>query len=591
MPQPSAARDADSGDGASLPAGAVFPTSGATVGAADAAGAVGAASTPGRSSEQEAAVSRTDQHGRSTEPCRFKVGDRVEVKISRDSVPGRMDIISIHDCGGQWVPAKVRQLRYRQDDWCAQEVCAYAVLVQGDRDPDGVAFATPVREDDERCIRAAPPAAPRPPPRFAVGSRVECNGGARGWKAGVVREHWPEQNDGYFCPYAVELDNGGGTVMIPRDEDFGVRAEHVVEYSGEVGAWQDGKGVEAVYDVLISGKLSAWQGGSLPRVGLCGEATAVDQLSDAVAACTTEGRRVCTMLEQILSTAEQAAPLHMLVGERVRVSGLQGGASTALNGKCGLAARFVPERSRYEVKLEGNEQVVGVRDVNLALAEEPMVTCPICMDTRLTDPLGPLPKGPGEGTATVTMCCGKVVCRPCHTKFMTKGVDSKAGTFPPCPFCRQPGGYIDPLADNRVMKELLKRRATQGDPVAMYNLSGSYDAGRHGLPRDFQASLAWAALSAMVGKHVRAMNNVAFALKTGEGIRPDPRRALPWFHRAAALGHVSCVWAIGNAYSRGEGVAPDYATASRWLKRGKRLGDRQSAFSLVQLPPPHGEGL
>ena len=145
LPQPSAARDADSGDGASLPAGAVFPTSGATVGAADAAGAVGAASTPGRSSEQEAAVSRTDQHGRSTEPCRFKVGDRVEVKISRDSVPGRMDIISIHDCGGQWVPAKVRQLRYRQDDWCAQEVCAYAVLVQGDRDPDGVAFATPVR--------------------------------------------------------------------------------------------------------------------------------------------------------------------------------------------------------------------------------------------------------------------------------------------------------------------------------------------------------------------------------------------------------------------------------------------------------------
>ena len=58
-PQPSAARDADGGDGASLPAGAVFPTSGATV------------STPGRSSK----------------PCRFQVGDRVEVKISRDSEP------------------------------------------------------------------------------------------------------------------------------------------------------------------------------------------------------------------------------------------------------------------------------------------------------------------------------------------------------------------------------------------------------------------------------------------------------------------------------------------------------------------------
>ena len=90
---------------------------------------------------------------------------------------------------------------------------------------------------------------------------------------------------------------------------------------------------------------------------------------------------------------------------------------------------------------------------------------------------------------------------------------------------------------------------------------------------------------------MRAMNNVAFALKLGEGMRPDPRRALPWFHRAAAFGHVSCVWAIGNAYSRGEGVAPDFATASRWLKRGKRLGDRQSSYSLAQLPPPHGEVL
>ena len=71
----------------------------------------------------------------------------------------------------------------------------------------------------------------------------------------------------------------------------------------------------------------------------------------------------------------------------------------------------------------------------------------------------------------------------------------------------------------------------------------------------------------------------------------DAARQLYGDHGAAALGHVSCVWAIGNAYSKGEGVALDFATASRWLKRGTRLGDGQSAFSLAQLPPPHGEGL
>ena len=165
------------------------------------------------------------------EPSRFQVGDRVEVKISRDSEPGSaqgVDMISTHNiAGGRWVPAKVAQLRYTQDDWCPGFYCAYAVKVHGDATPDGVQFATPVREDDERCIRAAP-AAPRPaPPRFAVGTRVECNGGPLGWKAGVVSEIWPEAPSGVLMPYSVKLD-AGGTALIPHDEDPGIRAVRAV---------------------------------------------------------------------------------------------------------------------------------------------------------------------------------------------------------------------------------------------------------------------------------------------------------------------------------------------------------------------------
>jgi len=74
-------------------------------------------------------------------------------------------------------------------------------------------------------------------------------------------------------------------------------------------------------------------------------------------------------------------------------------------------------------------------------------------------------------------------------------------------------------------KAQLKRRATAGDPVAMYNLSASYDAGRFGLPRDYAASLAWAATAARIGGHVRAMNNVGFAFRHGEGSAADPARA------------------------------------------------------------------
>lgn len=519
------------------------------------------------------------------EPSRFKVGDRVEVKISHDSEPGSesgVDMISIYNCdGGRWVRAKVTSLRYQQDGWCPGFYCAYTVKVQGDVTPDGVPFMTPVREDDERCIRAAPPLPKPPPPRFAIGARVECNGGDRGWRSGIVREIWPEAPDGTLLPYRVELESGD-SVLIPHDEDLGVRLQHVVEYN----AWDDTKGVEAVYDLLVDGKLCGDRG--LPAVGLC-DPSRVDALSDAVAACGSERRRVALMLEQILATAEQATPLHVLVGQRVRVRGLSN--SPALNGKVGTATRYVAERERYEVQFDDDGTTVGVRDVNLAPAKEPMVTCPICMHTRMTDPIGPAPKGPGDGKAHVTHCCGKVVCPPCHEKYMVRGLDRVRQTFPPCPFCRAPTGYMDEHADNRVMRELLKRRATQGDPIAMYNLSGSYDQGRYGLPRDYQASIVWAALAAMVGKHVRAMNNVAFALKDGEGIPSDEARSLPWFRRAACLDSISCIWALGKAYMDGLGVAPDPAAAQRWLKRGKDMGDMQSAFDLSKLAPPHGEPL
>jgi hypothetical protein len=285
--------------------------------------------------------------------------------------------------GGRWVQARVHSLRFRQDDWCEGFFCAYMVKVQGDVGEDGLPVGTPVREDDERCIRAAPPPAPPPPPpRFAIGTRVECNGGSRGWHRGVVVEHWPERPDGpggEFVPYLVELTAGaakGHQVLVPHDEDLGIRKELVPE-------WDDERGVEAVHDLLVGGKLS------LPAVGLCGQASAVDALTDAVAACRSEPERIALMVEQVLSTAEQATPGQPLVGKSVRVSGLQSSGGAALNGRCGTAERFVAERDRYQVRMEDGT-AVAVRDVNLAPAEEPMVT----YDQRYSNAQSPDPAHP-----------------------------------------------------------------------------------------------------------------------------------------------------------------------------------------------------
>ena len=155
------------------------------------------------------------------------------------------------------------------------------------------------------------------------------------------------------------------------------------------------------------------------------------------------------------------------------------------------------------------------------------------MDVRLTDPLGPARKGPGEGSATVTLCCGKVVCKECHDKYMLGGMDREAQTFPPCPFCREPTGYMDEHADKRLERDLLKRRATHGDPLAMYNLSGSFDKGHHGLPVDHQASAPPKRHPRALKRHPRALHAAhlapasrAFAagLPRVGGTRGDGRR-------------------------------------------------------------------
>ncbi|KAL3910398.1 MAG: hypothetical protein SGPRY_009072 [Prymnesium sp.] len=96
-------------------------------------------------------------------PIRFKAGERVEVRLSPGSKPSEgIDMISTLTCaGGPWVKAEVAMVAYRQDDWCPDFYCAYAVKVEGDS-VDGLPCLSAVREDDDRCIRPLP--SPRIPP-------------------------------------------------------------------------------------------------------------------------------------------------------------------------------------------------------------------------------------------------------------------------------------------------------------------------------------------------------------------------------------------------------------------------------------------
>ena len=58
-----------------------------------------------------------------------------------------------------------------------------------------------------------------------------------------------------------------------------------------------------------------------------------------------------------------------------------------------------------------------------------------------------------------------------------------------------------------------------------------------------------------------------------------------WFVRAAELGHVSSIWALGTAYAEGAGVPADPAMAARWFKRGAAMGDIECTRGLARLDP------
>ncbi|CAK0902813.1 unnamed protein product [Prorocentrum cordatum] len=74
----------------------------------------------------------------------------------------------------------------------------------------------------------------RPPLRFAVGDRVECNCGT--WVLGVVVKQWyrePTWSEEKVTPYQIKLDNGT-TIYAPFDEDACIRAPRGMHAYGKI---------------------------------------------------------------------------------------------------------------------------------------------------------------------------------------------------------------------------------------------------------------------------------------------------------------------------------------------------------------------
>jgi TPR repeat protein/uncharacterized caspase-like protein len=148
----------------------------------------------------------------------------------------------------------------------------------------------------------------------------------------------------------------------------------------------------------------------------------------------------------------------------------------------------------------------------------------------------------------------------------------------------------------------LLEAANQGFPAAMYELGLRYEKGLFGFQADFAQAYDWMAKAAEAGS-VAAMVEVAESLWWGQGVSPNPHRAVEWAERAADAGSVDAKVDLGLFYFWGykiydnngdvddaKTVLADNSLALLWFGRASQSNNARAQYNLAYMME-RGDGL
>ena len=121
--------------------------------------------------------------------------------------------------------------------------------------------------------------------------------------------------------------------------------------------------------------------------------------------------------------------------------------------------------------------------------------------------------------------------------------------------------------------------AEQNDGRAQYALGVMYATGS-GREKDPAKAVEWFSKAAANG-HLKAMYNLGIAYWTGQGTLEDRAEATHWWRMAAERGDVVSQYNLGVAYYNGLGVEQDLVEAARWI----RSAAEQNYETAVELLP------
>ena len=127
----------------------------------------------------------------------------------------------------------------------------------------------------------------------------------------------------------------------------------------------------------------------------------------------------------------------------------------------------------------------------------------------------------------------------------------------------------------------LRRRASAGDPKALFDLGTLYERGYADIRRDREAADSLYLKSAQAG-YAPAQNLVGFMYYRGDGFRRDPHKALEWIEKAAQSDPKA--WNnLGWLLMEGEGVEHDFQKAAYWLEKAADAGLPVAMSQLADL--------
>ncbi len=119
--------------------------------------------------------------------------------------------------------------------------------------------------------------------------------------------------------------------------------------------------------------------------------------------------------------------------------------------------------------------------------------------------------------------------------------------------------------------------AEAGDADAQFNMGQAYKLGR-GVPADFDKAIEWFRKAAAQG-HVRAEDNYGLLLFQ-QGKR---EQAMPYLQKSADRGETRAQYLYGTALFNGEFIAKDWVRAYAMMNRASAAGLPQASTSLAQM--------